>query len=474
MQENDTLRRISRRGVLQTAGTATSVAGLTAIAGCMGNSGNNGDETSGSSGDSGSSSGNGSSGGEEVEIEFWHGLGGDLGQMVDELASEFSAQSDNITVEAIEQGSYRETMNQTINAVRAGDPPGLAQVFEVGTKQSLDSGAFVPVEELIPDDRINYDNFLDGVLDYYRVDGLLHSMPFNSSNALMLYNKDAFDEAGLDPESPPETLAEVTSYSEQLMDAGYNYGITWPNHSWFVEQMFAMQDQVLVNESNGRDGSPTQAFLSSEAGIRMFEWWQDLDEMGAYLSTGIEAWGEAQQGFFTEEAPMVLYSTSSINPMLQGAADNEFEAAAAPLPAPDGDRAGVTIGGGSVWIPAGQDQAEQEAAVEFLLWLVEPEQQASWHQNTGYFPIREESIENLESEGFYDENPDFRVALDQLQNGRDTPATRGAIMGPFLDARTTVAEASVQVLDGNPVEDVLSAANDDIEEALTDYNERQG
>ncbi|MFP8890125.1 ABC transporter substrate-binding protein [Natrialbaceae archaeon A-CW2] len=447
---------VSRRRVLKQTGVVTSVAGLTSVAGCLGDD-----------------DGEGLDDVDSVEIEFWHGLGGDLGQMVSDLAEDFSDQSDVITVDAIEQGTYRETMNQTINAVRAGNPPGLSQIFEVGTKQALDSDAFVPVEDIIPEDQIDFDNFVDPVLDYYRVDGTLNSMPFNSSNALMMYNKTAFEEAGLDPESPPETFQDVIDYSEELMDAGYNYGITWPNHSWFVEQWFALQDQEFVNESNGRNGNPTETYIDSDAGMTVFEWWQELDEMGAYLSTGIEAWGEAQQGFFTQEAPMVLYSTSSINPMLQGAEDNDFEAAAARIPSPGGDRAGVTIGGGSVWIPDGQEQAEQEAAAEFLVWLTEPEQQERWHRGTGYFPVREESIENLESEGFYDENPDFRVALDQLQEGQDTPATRGALMGPFLDARTTVAESAVSVLDGQPVEEVLQGAADDIEESLEDYIERQ-
>ncbi|MEF8781015.1 MAG: ABC transporter substrate-binding protein [Haloferacaceae archaeon] len=457
-------RATSRRRVLRGLGAATSVGGLTAVAGCTGDGGDDEPEVGGEGEVEGVDS---------VEIEFWHGLGGDLGQMVSDLAADFSEQSDTITVEAIEQGSYRETMNQTINAVRAGNPPGLAQVFEVGTKQALDSGAFVPVADIIPEDLLELDNFLDPVLNYYRVDGTLHSMPFNSSNALMMYNKTAFEEAGLDPESPPATYQEVIDYSEDLMDAGYNYGITWPNHSWFVEQWFALQDQVLVNEENGRAGDPTETYINSDAGMNVFEWWQELDEMGAYLSTGIEAWGEAQQGFFTQEAPMVLYSTSSINPMLQGAQDNGFEAAAARIPAPSEQRTGVTIGGGSMWIPDEQGSAEQQAAAEFVLWLTQPEQQERWHKGTGYFPVREEAVQNLEDEGFYEENPDFRVALDQLQEGEDTPASRGALMGPFLDARTTIAESAVSVLDGQPVGDVLDSAAEDIEEALADYNERQ-
>lgn len=448
--------RQTRRSFVRRTGATTAAIGALATAGCLGGDDEEGlDEV------------------DSVEIELWHGLSGDLAEEVSSLAEDFSDQSDTITVEAVEQGSYRETMNQTINAVRSGEPPGISQIFEVGTKTALDSGAFVPIEEAIPEDRIDWDSFLAPVLDYYRIDGALNSMPFNSSNAIMMYNRDAFSEAGIDPDSPPRSFQDVLDYSDQLMDAGYEYGITWPNHSWFVEQWFAGQDSLLVNNDNGRDGDPTETFINEEAGTTIFEFIQELMDKDAVLSTGIEAWGEAQQGFFTQEAPIVLYSTSSINPMLQGAADNDFEASAARLPVPGGEQAGVTIGGGSLWVPDEQGQAEEEAAIEFLLWLTEPEQQSRWHQNTGYFPVREESIENLTEEGFYDENPAFRVALDQLEADQDTSATRGAVVGPFLDLRTTVAESYVAIADGDSVDEVLADAKDEIDEALEDYNERQ-
>ena len=46
----------------------------------------------------------------------------------------------------------------------------------------------------------------ENILNYYKVDGELYSMPFNSSTPVMVYNKDAFKEAGLDPEKAPETF----------------------------------------------------------------------------------------------------------------------------------------------------------------------------------------------------------------------------------------------------------------------------
>lgn len=443
----------SRRTFLKGAGTAT----VASLAGCI-------------SGDGG-----GDSGGGDTTIKFWHAMGGDLGKFIDTLASDFEEQADGIKLEATQKGSYRETLNATTTAVQSGNPPAVAQIFEIGTQLALDSGAFTPVEDIIPSDSINYDNYLDSVLNYYRIDGKLNSMPFNSSNAIFYYNKDAFEEAGLDPEDPPTTFQGVTDAANTLTEAGVvDKGTTWPNHSWFVEQWFAEQDQVLVDNENGRTGRATQSHFESDASMNVFEWWTDLYQQDQYLNPGIEAWGEAQQAFLTQKTGILGYSTSSIAPMKEGASDNGFELGTMQLPVPEGQRKGVVIGGASLWVPSGLSEAKQEAAGEFLVWLSEPEQQKRWHKNTGYFPVREEAISQLESEGFYEENPNFTTAIDQLRATEDSPATRGALMGPFTKVRTIVEEGYVSMIQNDDVDvgNALSNIDSQVETELENYNEK--
>jgi len=443
----------SRRTFLKGAGTAT-VAGL---AGCI-------------SGDGG-----GDGGGGDTTIKFWHAMGGDLGQFIDTLASDFQEQADGIKLEATQKGSYRETLNATTTAVQSGNPPAVAQIFEIGTQLALDSGAFTPVEDIIPADSINYDNYLDSVLNYYRIDGKLNSMPFNSSNAIFYYNKDAFEEAGLDPENPPTTFQGVTDAANTLTEAGVvDKGTTWPNHSWFVEQWFAEQDQVLVDNENGRTGRATQSHFESDASMNVFEWWTDLYQQGQYLNPGIEAWSEAQQAFLTGKTGILGYSTSSIAPMKQGASDNGFELGTMQLPVPEGQRNGVIIGGASLWVPSGLSDAKKEAAGEFLVWLSQPEQQKRWHKNTGYFPVHQDAISQLESDGFYEENPNFMTAIEQLRATEDSPATRGALMGPFTKVRTIVEEGYVSMIQNDDVDVANALGNIDsqVETELENYNEK--
>ncbi|MEA5386573.1 extracellular solute-binding protein [Haloarculaceae archaeon H-GB2-1] len=187
----------SRRTFIKGASVAT-VAGL---AGCSNQSGDGGSETSSEDGSGGTATDTASSS-SDVTIKFWHAMGGDIAKLLEDMGSDFESQADGVTLDITSKGSYRDTLNATTSAVQAGNPPAVAQIFEIGTQLALDSGAFTPVEDIIPKDKIDYDNFLESVLSYYRIDGKLNSMPFNSSNAIFFYNKDAFAEAGLDPENP--------------------------------------------------------------------------------------------------------------------------------------------------------------------------------------------------------------------------------------------------------------------------------
>ena len=460
----------SRRRFIRGAGAATAIA----LAGCSGDGGD-GDGSSGDGGDGsdGGTAGDGGGGGSDTSIEFWHIFGGELGDTLEQFAQEFSQQTEGVTVEAINKGGYRQNLNQSLQASRAGDPPGVAQIFEIGTRLCLDSGAFTPVGEILPEDKINLDDFLPSVLNYYRIGGSLNSMPFNSSNTIMLYNKTAFEDAGLDPEDPPRSLSGVREAASTIVDqTDMEQGITWPNHSWMqIEQQFAKQDQVLVNNENGRSGRPSETNYNSEAGRNVYEWWKGMADAGLYLNPGIEAWGEARQAFLTQKVPMLWDSTSNIVSMKDGADENGFELGTAYLPTPGGANTGVVIGGGSLWVPDALSDTKKQAAGEFLAWMTQSEQQVRWHKNSGYFPVRQSAIDQLTSEGWFENNPNFRTAFDQLQDTEDTPATRGAVMGVWPKARTINSETSVSILNGDlSVEEGLTKMDEDVQAALEGYS----
>ncbi|MFU1781896.1 extracellular solute-binding protein [Haloarcula japonica] len=396
-------------------------------------------------------------------VEFWHAMGGEKALLLEELVREFESQTEGISLTLRSKGSYRGTLDATLNAAEHGDPPAIAQIFEIGTTRARDSGYFRPVEELLPAAHI--DSLLDPVTNYYRFDGTLHSLPFNASNPVMAYNRDAFREAGLDPDSPPETLADVRSAAAQLVDGrGVDTGITFANYSWFVEQWFAEADQLLVDQNNGRSGSPTESYLDGAFAHDLFEWWKGLEADGLYHDPGIEARGAARAHFTEGNAAMLIGSTSSLN-SIESSAD--FDVGTGRFPVLD-DRTGVLVGGASLWVGDGVSEAVHDAVGEFLTWLTEPAQQRRWHQETGYFPVHEETIPQLRSADWFEQNPHYRTAFDQLIETRDTTATRGAQIGPFDTVRTIIEDA-VDSMDGP---DSVPSALDRLDTQVTRQLER--
>ncbi|MCJ0618615.1 extracellular solute-binding protein [Haloarcula hispanica] len=396
-------------------------------------------------------------------VEFWHAMGGEKALLLEELVREFESQTEGISLTLRSKGSYRGTLDATLNAAENGDPPAIAQIFEIGTTRARDSGHFTPVEELLPATHI--DSLLDPVTNYYRFDGTLHSLPFNASNPVMAYNRDAFREAGLDPDSPPETLADVRSAAEQLVDGrGVDTGITFANYSWFVEQWFAEADQLLVDQNNGRSGSPTESHLDGEFAHDLFEWWKGLEADGLYHDPGIEARGAARTHFAEGNAAMLIGSTSSLN-SIESSAD--FDVGTGRFPVLD-DRTGVLVGGASLWVGDAVSEAVHDAVGEFLTWLTEPAQQRRWHQETGYFPVHADAIPQLRSADWFEQNPHYRTAFDQLVDTRDTTATRGAQIGPFDTVRTIIEDA-VDSMDGP---DSVPSALDRLDTQVTKQLER--
>jgi sn-glycerol 3-phosphate transport system substrate-binding protein len=403
-----------------------------------------------------------------TSIEFWHAMGGEKGLLLEELIREFEEQADGIQINATSKGSYRGTFQSTLSAAEKGSGPALAQIYEIGTAQALDSGAFTPVEGVLPRS-VSMSDYVDPVLSYYRTNGTLNSMPFNSSVPILCYNEQAFERAGLDPNNPPTTFAEVTRAAEQIVDNGVaEKGITFANYSWFVEQWFATAGQEIVNKQNGRAGTPDEAFFDSDAAKEIYTWWTNLDREGLYHNPGMEARGKAKSAFYEGTAPMVIASSSSVGGITDEAS---FDVGISGHPTP-GQGEGLIVGGASLWVSESATQDERDAAGEFIAWLTQPEQQAHWHRETGYLPVHEGGIDKLERDGWFRQNPGHKVAIDQLLSSKDSPATNGARIGPFSTVRTLVGEAYPDMVDGD-VEEELARLNDRVERQLESYSQNQ-
>lgn len=393
--------------------------------------------------------------GDTTTIEFWHAMSGSKGVLLETLIQEFEEKHPSIQITAKSKGSYRGTFESVLSTQ---NPPEITQIYEIGTERAIQSNKFVPVQDILPSS-VNLSTYLDSITSYYTYNNKLQSMPFNSSVPILAINREAFKESNIDSTTLPQTFDTIKDTARKITKrTNCTYGITFANYSWFVEQWFATDAQNLVNNDNGRSGKPTKALLDSETGRSLYEWWTQMDEDGLYKNPGIEAREKAKELFYSGESAMLIDSSSSLSEIKS---NTNFTVDVGEMPA-DGTKEGLIVGGGSLWVSKDISPEKKQAIGTFLTWLTQPEQQIKWHKETGYLPVTQTTIKQLEQQEWFTEHPEYKVALQQLVNSPNTPATNGARIDAFNTVRTLISEAYTDIKTGD-TEQELQNLNKKIE-----------
>ncbi len=432
----------------------------------------------------GSDGGDGGEAAEVIDIEFWVAFSDYRFEYSKEKAADFSAAHPEYNVNVTSFASYNDAFDAAILAVDSGEPPALIHFFEAATRQALDAVGndgnpiFKSVTDAIAGrtevlgEPVVLDSVIDAARNYYTVDGSFYSMPWNTSTTVMFNNMDILNAAGIT--EPPATWGEVTTACEAIMalDDAPNGCITWPNHSWFVEQSLGQQGELLANNDNGRSDRATEVFLESDGVIDYISWWKDLADADYYTYTGVQRdWGGTSNAFIAQDVAMLVYSSSDTSFFDTEAATAGFEVKASFQPRNENvDYVGNLIGGATIWMLDGMDETTQDGALAFMNFFSNPGNAAEWHQLTGYEAITKDSITLLEEEGFYETNPNNKVASDQLAAAKNTPASLGALLGNFVAIRDVITAAIEDILVNDlDVATRMATANEEANKSLTEY-----
>ncbi|WP_447555002.1 sn-glycerol-3-phosphate ABC transporter substrate-binding protein UgpB [Vreelandella sp. EE22] len=391
-----------------------------------------------------------------TEITWWHSMGGELGERLSALAEDFNASQDEYRVNPSYRGEYEETMVNTIAAFRAGQQPHIVQIYEVGTGTMMAArGAIYPVFELMEEHGSDFDpdDYLPVVTGYYTdTDGNMLSMPFNSSTPILYYNKDAFEAAGLDPETPPTTWQEMGEMGQQIVDEGaascgftMAYAANWVG----LENFSALHDLPIGTQENGFGGLETEFTFNGEEQARFWDQIKEWSDSGVYSYGGPANGPDAAPAFYSGDCAMYMNSSASRADVL---ANSDFEVGFGMLPYyddVDGAPQNSIIGGATLWVLSGHEDDEYTGVAEFLEYLSLPEVQAEWHQGTGYLPITTAAFELTQQHGYYDENPGADIAIEQINLNEPTENSKGLRFGNYTQVRMVLDEEFQAVLAGN-------------------------
>lgn len=411
-----------------------------------------------------------------TEVVWWHAMEGGLGEKIDEIVGDFNQSQSDYHVTPVYKGDYVDNMTATIAAFRSGNPPAISQIYEVGTATMMNArGAIYPVHELMneSDQSFDPDDYLAAVTGYYTTeDGQMLSMPFNSSTPVVYYNRDIFEAAGLDPDSPPTTWPELAEASQQIIESGAaacGFTTTWP--SWIqLENLTARHELPFASEGNGFGGpSARLQFDESDAVVAHMQNLVDWQESGVFSYGG--AADQAQPQFFTQDCAMMMASSASYASVRDNSTGFDFGVAPLPwYPEAIDEPANSIIGGASLWVMQGHDEAVYDGVAAFFSHLSSPEVQADWHQFTGYLPITEAAFELTREQGFYEENPGTEIAIEQMTGGEPSEYSRGIRLGNFPQIREAIRDQMASALSGDKsAEQAMQDAADDGNELLSQF-----
>ncbi|MFO7634223.1 MAG: ABC transporter substrate-binding protein [Caldilinea sp.] len=410
-----------------------------------------------------------------VTLEFWHAMGGNLGELVQELVDRFNASQNEVFVNATFQGSYDDTYNALLASFESGGTPNIVQNFDLSSQTMIDTGRLVPAWQLMEADGYDASIFIPAVRDYYSDENGMVAMAFNSSTPLHYYNVEMFEAAGIEHPQGSPSFSEFKAMCDALMAAEVApYCFTYGQVGWEFEQYLTNSGGLFFNENNGRTGRPTEVLFNNEKGVEVFTFLTDLIKEG-YAPNLNNTWTETDSTFLTGQAAIQFDSTSDVS-LIENA---EFTVGTAFIPHADSsERNGVSIGGAALWLIDANDAALNDAAWQFMKFMAEPEQQKDWHMQTGYFPVRVDLLEDPDLIQFWDENPNFRTAIDQLvttdttlADGSTNYPVLGGRAGPFPAIRRIIVETYSRVLnDGLSPQDALNEAAVKANSELENYN----
>ena len=350
----------------------------------------------------------------EVTFYFPVAVGGPITKIIDGYAADFNKENPAYKVTPVYAGTYQETIVKALTAHKSGKPPTAAILLSTDTFTLIDEDAVVPIDNFVKTDADK--TWLKGFFPAFMANGQIKDktwgVPFQRSTVVMYWNKQAFKEAGLDPDKAPANWAEMVSMGEKLTkrDANGNvtqWGIQVPSSGfpYWLFQCFTTTNDVLLANAEGN-----QVKFDDLKVVESLQYWMDLSQKYKIHPPGVVQWGTTPRDFMEGKAAMIWTTTGNLTNIRNNA---PFDFGVAMIPA--NLKRGSPTGGGNFYIFKKASAQEQQGAYEFSKWLTQPARAAQWSIDTGYVAVSPAAYETEVLKKYAAEFPPALVARDQLQ-----------------------------------------------------------
>ena len=349
----------------------------------------------------------------DLTFYFPVAVGGPITKIIDDMVAGFEKENAGIHVKAVYTGSYQDTTAKALTALKGGEPPSIAVLLSTDTFTMIDEKAVVPFDEVATsaDDKKWLSSFYPAFMANGNIGGKSWGVPFQRSTIVMYWNKEAFKEAGLDPEKAPQNWDEMVAMGMKLTkrDASGNvtqWGVQIPTSGfpyWLFQGLTTENDAMLANPAG------TEVYFDKPDVVEALQYLVDLAQKHKIMAPGVVEWGTTPKDFFERKTAIMWTTTGNLTNVKANA---KFPFGVAMLP--EKKRRGSPTGGGNFYLFAKTNAEERAAALKFIKWMTTPERAAEWGIKTGYVATRPDAWETPAMKEYVAGFPAAAVARDQL------------------------------------------------------------
>lgn len=374
-----------------------------------------------------------------VKLQMYYpiAVGGEISHTVEALVADFEKIHPEVSIQPVYTGDYATTVTKALTAFRGGNAPQMAVIGDIEAYSLMDAGAIVAASDLAKDDEGKkwIDSFYPAFLRH--INGKVWGVPFQRSTVVLYWNKQAFEKAGLDADTPPANWQQVVDFGKKLVvKDGQNvsqWGIeipTTPNGYWVFQGFAATNGAHLDN------GKGTAVYFNTPGNIETLQWLTDLGQKDGVSPKGAVAWGTTPQDFLSGKTAMMVTTTGNLSVVRKNAT---FPFGVAMLP--EKTQRGSPTGGGNLYVFKNASPAQQKAAMAFIRWVTAPEQAARWSIATGYVATSPAAWETPAMKDYVKQVPQALVAREQLNYAQPELSTYNSVQ--IQEALNHAIEAAI-------------------------------
>lgn len=402
-----------------------------------------------------------------IVVTIWHTRGsGANGDRIQDSVDQFNATigaEKGIKVEHLYQGNYVKTKSAIMNAVSTGDQDLIPEIVVLeraaGVPDFAIEGKLVDLTPYVEKSGIDMSNFQQALLGFSYYEGELIALPYIRSTPVFYYNKTVADELGIEA---PKTIEDMIAFGKAMtkVENGetVRYGVYMPNDpAWFIANMMWQMGSALFNDEGTRIPCLEDGCL-----LRALTAWREWVDEG-WFAPPVPSGVSATEQFYTGVFGSIFNSCGSMANILNKA---DFEVGVVYLPYWEVPSA--PTGGGNIALLKDNPQEYIDAAWEFLAFIMTDEQIADDAARTGYLPTTKTSTQTETIQNLWAEHPQYKVAFDQLENGRELPWCK--FKADFEDQMTIVCGQLIQSREIN-AEEAVAKLQEAAEALYLEYDE---